>query len=140
MKDDRDRAARWLQDNASAIADANATIDAKGLPLAAHAAIIATPLRIQDVLRDAEPLEWEMQPGGAFTARPRDGIKIHVAPSSDRGWTWSIDGDAGTSYGTASGCVPWRGVTEAATGMSPRLGTALLRSQGRRSVDILRLA
>ena len=77
---DRDRAERWLRDNAPAMAHANAMIDALGLPLAGHTAR-ATPLRIQDALRDTQPLESEMQPGGAFAARPRNGITVYVAPS-----------------------------------------------------------
>ena len=65
-------------------------------------AALSQPMRIQDALRGAEPLKWEMQPGGACTARPRDGITIHVAPSSECGWVWSIDGTAGASCGTAN--------------------------------------
>lgn len=61
-------------------------------------------MRIQDLLRDAQPQEWEMMPGGGFIATPTPDSTLLVSQRSSGAWQLSvhINGLNVSTVGTAS--------------------------------------
>ena len=51
--------------------------------------VLSTPMRIQDLFRDAVPQEWELMAGGGFIATPTQDTTLISAPSL-WGWHWSV--------------------------------------------------
>ena len=64
-------------------------------------AVMSRPMRIQDLVRDAEPQRWELQPGGGFIAHPSDGHTLLVQPGAN-GWTWRVRASAADASGTTT--------------------------------------
>lgn len=51
---------------------------------------LATPMRIQDLMRDAQPQEWQAMGAGGFIATPTPDSTLIVGQRSSGVWQWSV--------------------------------------------------
>lgn len=63
--------------------------------------VTTPPMRVQEVIQDAQPLPWEMKAGHLWTTQPEPTVEIHVEKQGYRDWCWRVRGDCRQATGNA---------------------------------------